>query len=195
MTPDLLMAVGAVVLEWAMIDDAVTKTLELFWFHHRPEERIPRSFDRRVGHLLEFGDALYANEYSNEVEERRLFRWFIQRLRTANGRRDDIAHGIPGTITIGKKRPAKGLRIPFPSRLHRYVFVKLEHVKALAIELQQLHVECTNVSSALWAAFTASLPNRRSWSDRNGVWTLLTKENRQYRMPSSIPVPATFEVD
>ena len=185
-TPPLATAVGHVILQWAMIDPEVTKMLALFWARHHPSEHPPKPFNRRVAQLMRFAADLYADE----PDEHLLFKWYIQRLRMASGKRDDIAHGIPGKITKGK-RTFVGLMVPKPVGKTRFVPMMLKDITKLASELESFHLETIQVSTALWTAQAASSPDTRVWQDR-GEWTLLTKDNRSPKLPRSNPLPPTF---
>ncbi len=186
-TPRLLIAVGSVTLTWAMIDTDISRALLLFWCQDKPDEPPPRSFDRRIASLMRYAEALYVNE----PDERRTFRWYAQRLKQANGLRDSVAHGQPGKITKGR-RTYFGLMVPQPSGRTQYVPMKISDVERLAETLGNLHAETVVVSHALWAAQTASSPNRQSFSQIHGKWTKLTKENRSPRLPRWHPPPSTF---
>jgi hypothetical protein len=95
MTPRLLSAIGSAVIYWAMIDHRIIEVCEFAWRTSHPGERVPRSFDIRIAGLKEIA----ASIYKNEPDEYRIFSWYVQRLRTLNGRRDDLAHGLPGKVT------------------------------------------------------------------------------------------------
>ena len=186
-TPRLLMAVGAVTLQWAMIDAEITKMVQLFWFRQNPNRPPPRSFDRRIKNLLVFAATLY----TDEPDEHLVFKWYAQRLKTANGLRDDITHGIPGKITKSS-HTYDGLMVPKPSGSTKYVPMKVGDIESLAHELTELHRETIEVSGALWAAQAASSPDIKVWQDR-GAWTRLTKDNRSPMLPRWNPPPPTFQ--
>lgn len=185
-TPDFLMAVGGVTLNWAQVDNEVTRILQPFWFDAHPEKRMPRSFDKRVGNLVKIVEPLYADE----PEERRIFKWYIQRLKDANGQRDNIAHGIPGTITKGG-RTFQGLMVPYPSREPTYAPKPLDDVAALAKTIDALWRETLDVTAALYAVRNAASGNIRVWQNPDG-WSLVTMDNRSPRLPLTIPPPPTF---
>ena len=188
MTPELLQTVGEIIVYWAMIDDQITRILGPFWFDHHPEERMPRSFDRRINRLVDILTPMYVYE----PDEYRIFKWYVHRLKTANGQRDDISHGIPGSFTR-KGRTLTGLMVPFPSRKTKYVPQSLKNIKALSKTLQALQSETVYVSLALGAVRDASLPDIRVWRDPGG-WTQITMENRDPMLPRDIPPPPTFQV-
>jgi hypothetical protein len=144
-TDRLTMAVGAVILKWAMMDEDLTRMCQTFWFDDHPEERMPRSFDKRTRNLVES----VAKRYSDEHGEFRQFAWFIQRLRIASSKRDDLAHGLPGKVTVDG-REFEGLYVPFPSRMPRGVPMTVFDIENFhRNELYALHVEMGNVSSTL----------------------------------------------
>ena len=94
--PALAQAIGEVIVWWARLDTIITSTCMSFWtIAHQRGGKMPQSFRTRATHLKNFAKALYANE----PEEYRAMAWFIQRVRTINDKRDDIAHGNPGIIT------------------------------------------------------------------------------------------------
>lgn len=185
-TPNFKRAVGSIVLSWAMIDADLSRTALLFWQHDHPNERKPARFARRVRFLLDFAAALYVDE----PDEHLLFKWYVQRLRTVGGHRDNIAHGIPGTITRGK-RSYQGLWVPSTFGPDNYVPMKISELGKFALELEQMHFETIGVTAALWAAQVASSPNKQ-FRQVDGVWTQITRENRSPRLPRFVPLPPTF---
>ena len=180
------MAVGSITLDWAMIDHDVTNMVQYFWHEKNPGETIPRPFDKRIRHLRGFADTVYADEPDEWI----VFRWYLQRLKTANGKRDAIAHGMPGIITKGK-RNYRGLMVPYPSKPTEYVPMTIKDLLGLVDTLSHLHAETATVSSALWAAQAASSPNKH-FSQVRGKWTRLTKENRSPMLPRDHLPPSTF---
>ena len=146
-TQRLISAVGVITLEWAMIDPEVTNMVQTFWLTDRPSEKIPRSFDKRSDILKDYTDTLYASD----KDEWLVFRWFLQRLKMANGNRDAIAHGLPGTITQ-HGRTYKGLMVPFPSKETGFVPMSTDAIVELADTLIALNAEARQVSRALWNA-------------------------------------------
>ncbi len=185
-TPELLMMVGAITLTWSRIDDQITQMLLPFWFDDRPTQGIPRSFDRRIGALVEIVSPLYANE----PDELRQFQWYVQRLRNANGQRDQIAHGIPGTITKNG-RTFWGLVISFPSRETKYISKSIASIEKLVKSLYDLHFETVQVHYALIALRNASSGNVSTWK-KPGGWTPVTMENRSPKLPRLSSPPPTF---
>jgi hypothetical protein len=185
-TPELLTAVGLVTLTWARIDWTITNILELFWRDNKAGQPMPRSFDQRIAYLEEFLTPLY----HTEPDELRTFLWYLQRLKTANGNRDDVAHGIVGKITKGS-RTYSGLMVPFPSKETKYPAFNLDQIKKLGRRLEDLETETAHVSSALREVREASLPNIRVWRDPDG-WLRPTMENRTRRLPRKHLPPPTF---
>lgn len=104
--------------------------------HIPSRERVPRSFDIRIAGLKEIA----ASIYKNEPDEYRIFSWYVQRLRTLNGRRDDLAHGLPGKVTK-KGRTYDGIKIPFPSRDTKYSELTVEDIEELAEDLKAMEGE------------------------------------------------------
>ena len=143
-TPPLLMAVGSIILDWAMIDNEVTKMVNLFWHKKHPGEKIPQPFDKRIRHLRDFADTVYADEPDEWI----VFRWYLQRLKDANGKRDAIAHGMPGMITKGKRK-YRGLMVPHPSKPTTYVPMTVKDVVRLSETILTLHAETSTISRAL----------------------------------------------
>ena len=190
-TPRLLQTVGYIILEWSMIDHEVTRMCELFWFNAHPGEKLSRRFDRRVTILKDFVKELYTKEYPNEPDEYRIFAWYLQRLKTSNGKRDALAHGLPGTITEGRRK-FEGLMVPEPSRNARFVQMSLTDIDKLAEEMRNLHIETIQVSTAISKAQAAASPNK-SAGLIDGVWTQLTKENRSPKLPRGNLPPPTFQ--
>lgn len=186
MTPELLELIGWVTIQWSIIDNEVTRILEPFWLKNTPNERMPRSFDKRIQHLTDSVRPLYADE----PEEERTFLWFVHRLKDVNGRRDQLAHGIPGTIKKGR-REYVGLMVPFPSNRTKYVPMSLAQIKKLASALTQIRHETWQVGSAINAVLAASSGNRSVWRDPDG-WTRITMDNRSPMLPRDHPPPPTF---
>jgi hypothetical protein len=149
-------AVGSVSIEWAIVDDCITQILWSLWFYeHQQTERPPRSFDRRIAELKRLVKLLD----QNEPDEFRTYAWFDQRLRTANGKRDNIAHGVPGRMTKNGKE-YEALQIPFPSQvIPKYAHSTIDDVEDLAVELKELCLEASSIHVAIWAALVASSQN------------------------------------
>lgn len=186
-TPRLLLAVGAVTLEWAMIDFEIIRMVQAYWADKCPGKQIPRAFDKRIAFLRNLGDSVYGDEPDEWI----VFRWFLQRLKTSNGRRDAIAHGLPGKITKGK-RTYRGLMVPRSSGAPRYVPMTTVEIEHLAETFRDLLIETSLVAHALSLAYVAASPNRRQYSQVRGKWTRLTKDNRDHMLPRFHPPPATF---
>ena len=182
----LLLAVGSIMLDWSMIDHEITKMVEMFSRAEGSDERIPRDFKKRSPLLRGFTDKLYADEQ----DEWLIFRWYLQRVRQASRKRADIAHGMPGTITKGR-RTYEGLMVPFPSKTPDYVPMTMPQIVGLANELRSLLDETILVSSAVGIAHIAASP-QKSFSQVDGVWTQLTRDNRSPRLPRDHPPPLTF---
>ena len=186
MTPRLLSAIGSAVIYWAMIDHRIIEVCEFAWRTSHPGERVPRSFDIRIAGLKEIA----ASIYKNEPDEYRIFSWYVQRLRTLNGRRDDLAHGLPGKVTK-KGRTYDGIKIPFPSRDTKYSELTVEDIEELAEDLKAMEGETYQVSMALLQALQASSGNISIWQDPDG-WAPLTKDNRSPKLPRENLPPPTF---
>lgn len=187
-TPELLMAVGAVTLNWAQADNSITQILQIFWANDRPNERMPRSFDKRVDNLVEFVEPLLASE----PDELRVFRWYIQRLRDANGKRDSISHGIPGTITKNG-RTFQGLMVPHPSKRTIHIPLPPDDISDVAKTIGGLWEETIigvyPALIALWQAASGNIRTRQSPDE----WKQVTMDNRSPRLPRSCPPPPTFQ--
>jgi hypothetical protein len=190
MTPRLQAAVGRVIIEWAGIDASVTEICDRFWPDVHPREGIPRPFVRRSKELKDYGRSLYLDKLQ-EPDEWRTFAWYVQRLRTLNDQRDDIAHGQPGLITKNGKQ-FEGLMVPYPSRETKFVEQTVLDIEELAETLQAIRNETGQVRHAFWLAHEAASPDRQVWQARNG-WTQLTKENRSPMLPRWHHPPATFQ--
>ena len=185
-TPPLLMAVGSITLDWAMIDHDVTRMIQSFWYEKHPRKTIPRPFDKRSRFLRDFADTVYADEPDEWI----VFRWYLQRLKDANGKRDALAHGMPGMVIKGKRK-YRGLMVPHPAKSATYVPMTIREVVGLAATILNLHAETSAVSTALSMAQAASSPNKH-FSQVDGKWTQLTKENRSPILPRMVPLPPTF---
>jgi hypothetical protein len=118
---------------WALIDWDIQRLCEFLWPIHPPGQEIVRSFDKRAETLAEIARKLYAAE----PDEWRTFAWLLQRLKTANGRRDAICHGIPGTKKIAGKE-IDSLLIPFPARPTKYSPISVLAIEQLAALLDDL---------------------------------------------------------
>jgi hypothetical protein len=189
MTPRLQSAVGRVIIEWAGIDAGVTDICQNFWVDEHPQVTIPRPFDKRSKAIKDYGRKLYL-EKLQERDEWRFFAWYIQRLRTLNDRRDDIAHGQPGLITKDGKQ-FEGLMVPRPSKETRFVEQTILDIEDLGQQLTAILGEATQVAYAFWAAHVAASPHRQAWRVQNG-WTQITKENRSPKLSRWNVPPPTF---
>lgn len=190
-TPRLKQEVGSIVLYWALIEWQFTEICERFWRESNPgREKLPPRFDRRAAILLDQVKAFYAKEYPDEPEEFRQFAWFMQRLKTANGKRDALVHGLPGVASInGRKFPAIETR--YPSEDAKYVQMSLDDIGNLDLEIWRLYAETCKVSRALNRALDAASPNK-SRQLVGGEYVLLTKQNRDPKLPRETPPPPTF---
>ena len=187
-TPRLRMAVGDVSLEWAGLDIEITRMCEGCWSRAYPDERgVPRPFDKRQKGLRAFGQFLYASE----PDENLIWAWFLERVKNANFKRDDIAHGIPGKVTNEKGEQYDGLMVPYPSRAPKFIKMSLSDIEALVESLKELRREMTQVSFAFHQALAASSPNTRTWLDPN-MSIPLTMDNRSPKLPRWQPPPPTF---
>ena len=63
---ELKIAVGSIILDWALIDDEITTMLSLFWTTANPNTEMPISLDRRIDELLTFGREFMSQ---NQVRE------------------------------------------------------------------------------------------------------------------------------
>lgn len=190
-TPELLQAVGTIVLEWAMIDNEVTDMCKTFWSLERRGEVLPRAFDKRIDLLNERGLKLFADF----PEELHVWKWFVQRIKTLNGRRDAVAHGVPGRITLRDKqqkdiRTFDGVLVEHPSKDTKLIPLSIGQIAQLADDIVRLHDEIGNVRYAFSNAVSVSTPNMEVRTNINDVMVLLTHENRpklhqQERIPAS----------
>ncbi|MFZ5717384.1 MAG: hypothetical protein ACOY3N_31530 [Bradyrhizobium sp.] len=182
-------AVGNVTIQWAVIDHLVTQMLWHLWFYeHSQAERPPRSFDRRIAELKRLTKILY----QNEPDEFRTYSWFDQRIRSANGRRDDITHGIPGVMSKNGKE-YEVLHIQFPSQIMpKYSHSSVESVEQLAEELKALYLEAVNVFYAISTALVASSQNTVTGPAPYGLKPAIPG-NRSPRLPRENLPPPTFQ--
>ncbi|MFZ1813223.1 MAG: hypothetical protein WBO55_11780 [Rhizobiaceae bacterium] len=191
-TDDMLKAVANVVLEWSMLEQDFIKLTRVFWHHYGAGSSIPRSFDARKKALRDFSRTLYAEE----PEELRAFLWFLQRLADANGKRDDICHGIPGEVRR-RGKTYKCLAIYHPSKPTRYTPVSVARIKRLHAELIKLDNELSEVMAATDVAIQASRVasgETRVWQGFSSHRYDLTPGNRSPMLPKHVPPPATFRV-
>jgi len=136
----MLSAVGTITLEWAFIDAEVTYMCQSFWSNQHPGQMMPRSFDKRSEYLKLYAVTLWRDEPSKQKG----FDKYMQRVKTANGKRDDVCHGVPGQITRRGRRYF-GLRIVHPSQATRYPDMTVDQLERLAEELGHLAAETINV--------------------------------------------------
>jgi hypothetical protein len=185
LTPLLLQAVGGVILNWSRVDHEIIKLCEHVWRVEFPTTRVPRPFNARTTTLLTFARKLYLNE----PEEFRIFAWYIQRLRTLNDSRDDVAHGTPGIVTKHGKS-SECLMVPFPSRATEFRPITIRQIENLSLKLDALASETSWVSGAVSRAIMASSSGiYRELID--GEWRRLTMYNRTPRLPrDSLPPPS-----
>lgn len=186
-TPELLAAIGLVIVTWTRIDNEITRILEPFWSVQKPEERMPRPFDQRITILRE----IVTPFYNAEPDELRAFLWYLERLKSANGNRDNISHGIAGKITKGRKT-FPGLMVAFPSKATKHISYSLEQIQKLGARLEELEGETVHVSAALRAVYETSLPDRRVWR-ASGGWSRPTMETRTDRLPRYHAPPPAFQ--
>jgi hypothetical protein len=147
-TDRLTMAIGSVILKWAMLDADFSRVCQTYWFkEHALTEPMPQSFKNRTRNLIPAIRKLY----TNEPDEFRQFSWFIQRLRIANSERDDLAHGQYGKATVDG-REFEGLLVHHPAAATRAVPMTVFDIEALGQEVQNLHTEMSQVSMALHVA-------------------------------------------
>jgi len=189
-TPRLEAAVGRVILEWAVIDDCITQLCHTFWCEAHPNDAVPRPFDKRSKAAKSFAKIMYLDRLK-EPDEWVTFAWYIQRLRNLNDKRDDIAHGHPGRITVAGKS-FDGLMIPRPWRKTRFEKQSLSDIEQLGEDLRRIRAETLEVSYAFYQAHAASSPNKQAWQDQNG-WKQVTKENRSPKLPRWNVPPPTFQ--
>lgn len=187
LTTQLVQDVGSIVLTWAWIDHEISRMCQMFWLKEHPEERLPQSFDTRANILKIFAKALYV---PREPAEYRIFVWFIQRIKAANGKRDDLAHGIHGLITKNG-RTREGLLVPHPSRKTDYIPMTAAQIGKFNEELSTLNREVKWVGLAFSQAVQATSPHK-SFGLIDGVWTQDTWDNRSPKLPQLIPPPPTF---
>jgi hypothetical protein len=163
-TPDLLRAVGAVTVWWALLDQEVTRLATGSWLVEHPQERMPREFSRRAKYLRRVADDVYLNKL-NEPDEHRQFYWFMKRVTDAQGLRDDVAHGLPGIATKGTRQfPA--LLIHPPSRPQEIKPLSTQKLNRLASEIEGLFDEMSGVTEALevarFSALLSTFPQMRA---------------------------------
>jgi hypothetical protein len=185
-TPELLGAIGLIITTWARIDWRVTQTLEPFWLGAKPNDQMPRSFDQRITNLEELATPVFKSAPS----DLRTFLWFLQRLKTANGQRDSVTHGIVGQITKNN-RTYYGIMIPHPSKKTKYPWFSLEQIHKLGARLSDLEMEIGAVSGVLSDARNASTPGFRAWRIGDG-WLKPGAENYTPNLPQDHRPPATF---
>jgi hypothetical protein len=187
-TPRLVTSIGRLVLEWSGIDHEVTRMCQGFWLRKYGDQGIPRSFDRRSVELKGYAAELYANE----PDEYRVFSWYLQRLRTINGKRDDIVHGMPGKVTKGG-REFEGLMVPFPSRPTKFIPMAIQDIEQVLEELRSLHIETGQVAYAIYiAAQVASLREIPNPPTLGGLLPSTTGP-RSPMLPRWHPPPPTFQ--
>lgn len=182
------MAVGRVILQWAWIDHDITRMCEFAWWNDFPDQKIPRAFNARVKGLKQVAKRIY----KDEPDEYRVFCWFIQRLRNANDRRDDLAHGRPGIASIDGGEEFECLMVPFPSRETKYEPMRVDQIERLHRDLSTITIELRTVSWAFSQALQASSGNISTWQEPDG-WTRLTMANRSPKLPREHPPPPTFQ--
>jgi hypothetical protein len=187
-TPLVVTSVGSIIIQWAWLDHEITSMCQLFWRTSHPDEALPQSFSNRADILQQFAADLYL---SREPEEYRIFAWFLQRVRSANGQRDDLAHGQYGMITKGGRK-YEGLMVPIPSGSYKYPQMSMKKMQTLAEEIPELLREASQVSYALYKARAAASSQETHREQVDGVWTRLTWDNRNPKLPRWRPPPPTW---
>jgi len=186
-TPDLVTAVGIVTLEWARVETTLMRMLLTLMSGRRVTERDPFSFDNRMRLMGELADALF----ERDEEERRLFRWFVARVKNLNGLRDSITHGIPGMLTVNG-RTFPGLFLLKPSGKVMGIPMTQKAVEILGTRLVRLGDETGAVHSAIIAALNASTPGLQVMRPGGG-WMKPDWESRSPKLPRWVSVPSTFQ--
>ena len=190
-TPRLQQAVGSISLYWALIEWQFIRICEDFHRLIDENEKLPRAFDRRADIVLDDARSFYAKEYPDEPSEFRQFSWFMQRLKSANGRRDAVIHGMPGKVTKNG-RTYDGIHVPFPSQSAKQVSISLEDIYRLDVEIWQLYAETCRVSLATSRAISAASPDTIVEQTPDG-YVQLTKANRSPKLAQEPPPPPTFQ--
>lgn len=189
MTPDLLKAVGAIVIQWSLIDHEITRICENWWYRAFPNERVPRSFDRRLDGLKVIGSRLFMLD----AAEHRIFRWYLHRLAQADSKRDDISHGIPVKATHPyKKIEYDALRIPFPSRPTRFQKMSVDGLYKFYWELDAMFSETVQVGLVISHLQQASFSHRSIWHMQRGLQPVRGMSVRSPKLPRLKPPPPTW---
>jgi hypothetical protein len=170
-TPELAQAVGLVTLEWAMIQEQFGRSFALLWQSHHKEKKPPASFDKQMALWVALIETLFRSnpDYLNYCLD------YVQRVRSANGQRDDIAHGVPGVIEK-RGRSFFGLMVSRPLIANtRMVQIDVPKITAIAFELRNLKHESSEVYWQVGLAHNASLPD-----------ILVLQDSRRWVHPSEV---------
>jgi len=106
-SPEIALASGYIMAEWAMIEESVTRLLQQFMLFDAKRSPVSRRFDAIWDRLAQYVEHLYSGQPGEFLEYMRLAR----QLKQFNGKRDSIAHGVPCTCTFTGK-PFQALWIP-----------------------------------------------------------------------------------
>jgi hypothetical protein len=188
LTHELLINLGFIIIKWAWIDHEITQMCESFWFSEHPDKQLPQSFSKRATILQGFVADLYL---TREPDEYRIFAWYLQRVRTVNGKRDNLAHGRFGKITR-RGRTYDALSVPVPSGANKYIPMSMKAIERLAEEINDLLSETPEVSYALSRARAASSSREIHRALVDGEWTQLTWDNRSPKLPRRHLPPSTW---
>ncbi|SFJ55019.1 hypothetical protein SAMN05216304_109148 [Bosea sp. OK403] len=146
-SPNLALATGYVMMEWAMIEESVTGLLRSFLnLSSDDPSQFPYVFERQAPKLTEYVKALYANYPAEFAEYERL----LSEVLAVKAKRDCIAHGIPGKFTRFNKTK-EVLWLPNWLRLDK----QPEYVPATYLSIRQLAERAGRLKQEwYWAART-----------------------------------------
>lgn len=188
MTPRLLTAIGAIVIQWSMIDHEITHMCENWWGKAFPGESVPRPFGRRLDGLRVLAEKVYFRDPA----EHRIFRWYLHRLSEFSSKRDDISHGLPvKALHPYKKYEYDALKIPFPSKPTKFKKMDVEKMENLRNALIAFYSETIQVSLAFSQAQQASLRHILVAPKRRGLQ--LQSRARNPKLPQLHPPPSTWQ--
>lgn len=146
MTPQLMTAVGHVVLRWSLLENKLIWTASFIAWPRG--KTVPSKVGEILRMLKNEADNLYPKHPDMPVK----LSSFCDRLLELQGARNDICHGVPGRIKISG-RAFTGLMIPAQGRKEaRYREISVEQIDEVARHIIQAEKTFDKWSDELYRA-------------------------------------------
>ena len=149
-SPEISLACGYIIAEWAMIEESFTGLLNTMLQYERDIGPTPRQFDKIWNRTNEFVAELYSDQPLEYAEYLRVSR----QIKDINGKRDSVAHGIHCTCTYkGKTYPALWIPNWVTPKGPQDIPVKFEVLKSLAERASILKQEWFWMANTIQTAY------------------------------------------